>query len=140
MLQPKKTKFRKMQKGRMKGNSQRGHELAFGAFGIKSLEETWMTGRQIEAARQAITRKMKRQGQLWIRIFPDKPLTKKPAEVRMGKGKGAPELFVARVSPGRIIFESAGVDFATAKESMRLGAQKLPVLTKFVVRRDYVED
>lgn len=140
MLQPKKTKFRKMQKGRMKGNSQRGHELAFGAFGIKSLEETWMTGRQIEAARQAITRKMKRQGQLWIRIFPDKPLTKKPAEVRMGKGKGAPELFVARISPGRIIFESAGVDFATAKESMRLGAQKLPVLTKFVVRRDYVED
>ena len=140
MLQPRKTKFRKMQKGRMKGNAQRGHELAFGSFGIKSLEETWMTGRQIEAARQAITRKMKRQGQLWIRIFPDKPLTKKPAEVRMGKGKGAPELFVARVSPGRIIFESAGVDFATAKESMRLGAQKLPVLTKFVVRRDYVED
>lgn len=140
MLQPRKTKFRKMQKGRMKGNAQRGHELAFGNFGIKSLEETWMTGRQIEAARQAITRKMKRQGQLWIRIFPDKPLTKKPAEVRMGKGKGAPELFVACVSPGRIIFESAGVDFATAKESMRLGAQKLPVLTKFVVRRDYVED
>ncbi|NPD44351.1 MULTISPECIES: 50S ribosomal protein L16 [unclassified Lentimicrobium] len=140
MLQPRKTKFRKMQKGRMKGNAQRGHELAFGSFGIKSLEETWMTGRQIEAARQAITRKMKRQGQLWIRVFPDKPVTKKPAEVRMGKGKGAPELFVARVSPGRIIFESAGVDFATAKESMRLGAQKLPVLTKFVVRRDYVED
>lgn len=140
MLQPRKTKFRKMQKGRMKGNAQRGHELAFGSFGIKSLEETWMTGRQIEAARQAITRKMKRQGQLWIRVFPDKPVTKKPAEVRMGKGKGAPELFVARISPGRIIFESAGVDFATAKESMRLGAQKLPVLTKFVVRRDYVED
>lgn len=140
MLQPRKTKFRKMQKGRMKGNAQRGHELAFGTFGIKSLEETWMTGRQIEAARQAITRKMKRQGQLWIRIFPDKPLTKKPAEVRMGKGKGAPELFVARVSPGRILFESAGVDFATAKESMRLGAQKLPVTTKFIVRRDYVED
>lgn len=140
MLQPRKTKFRKMQKGRMKGNAQRGHELSFGTFGIKSLEETWMTGRQIEAARQAITRKMKRQGQLWIRVFPDKPVTKKPAEVRMGKGKGAPELFVARISPGRIIFESAGVDFATAKESMRLGAQKLPVLTKFVVRRDYVED
>jgi len=140
MLQPRKTKFRKMQKGRMKGNAQRGHELAFGNFGIKSLEETWMTGRQIEAARQAITRRMKRQGQLWIRVFPDKPVTKKPAEVRMGKGKGAPELFVARVSPGRIIFESAGVDFATAKESMRLGAQKLPVITKFVVRRDYIED
>jgi large subunit ribosomal protein L16 len=140
MLQPRKTKFRKMQKGRMKGNAQRGHQLAFGTFGIKSLEETWMTGRQIEAARQAITRRMKRQGQLWIRVFPDKPVTKKPAEVRMGKGKGAPELFVARVSPGRIIFESAGVDLATAKESMRLGAQKLPVTTKFVVRRDYVED
>jgi large subunit ribosomal protein L16 len=140
MLQPRKTKFRKMQKGRMKGNAQRGHQLAFGTFGIKSLEETWMTGRQIEAARQAITRKMKRQGQLWIRVFPDKPVTKKPAEVRMGKGKGAPELFVARVSPGRIIFESSGVDLATAKESMRLGAQKLPVTTKFIVRRDYVEE
>ena len=140
MLQPRKTKFRKQQKGKMKGNAQRGHQLAFGAFGIKSLEETWLTGRQIEAARQAITRKMKRQGQLWIRVFPDKPLTKKPAEVRMGKGKGAPELFVARVSPGRIIFESIGVPLAIAKESMRLGAQKLPVTTKFVVRRDYVEE
>jgi len=140
MLQPRKTKFRKMQKGRMKGNAQRGHQLAFGSFGIKSLEEAWMTGRQIEAARQAITRKMKRQGQLWIRIFPDKPVTKKPAEVRMGKGKGAPELFVARISPGRIIFESAGVSLEIAKESMRLGAQKLPVLTKFMVRRDYVEE
>jgi len=140
MLQPRKTKFRKMQKGRMKGNAQRGHQLAFGSFGIKSLEEAWMTGRQIEAARQAITRKMKRQGQLWIRVFPDKPVTKKPAEVRMGKGKGAPELFVARISPGRIIFESAGVSLDVAKESMRLGAQKLPVLTKFVVRRDYVEE
>ena len=140
MLQPRKTKFRKQQKGKMKGNAQRGHQLAFGAFGIKSMEETWLTGRQIEAARQAITRKMKRQGQLWIRVFPDKPLTKKPAEVRMGKGKGAPELFVARVSPGRIIFESIGVPLAIAKESMRLGAQKLPVTTKFVVRRDYVEE
>ncbi|MCK5787479.1 MAG: 50S ribosomal protein L16 [Chlamydiia bacterium] len=140
MLQPRKTKFRKQQKGKMKGNAQRGHQLAFGAFGIKSLEETWLTGRQIEAARQAITRKMKRQGQLWIRVFPDKPLTKKPAEVRMGKGKGAPELFVARVSPGRIIFESIGVPLEVAKESMRLGAQKLPVTTKFVVRRDHVEE
>ncbi len=139
MLQPRKTKFRKMQKGRMKGNAQRGHQLSFGAFGIKTMEEAWITGRQIEAARQAITRKMKRQGQLWIRIFPDKPVTKKPAEVRMGKGKGAPELFVARVSPGRLIFESAGVNLAIAKESMRLGAQKLPVKTKFVIRRDYVE-
>ncbi|MBN2237469.1 MAG: 50S ribosomal protein L16 [Bacteroidales bacterium] len=139
MLQPKKTKFRKQQKGKMKGNSERGNQLAFGSFGIKALEETWLTGRQIEAARQAITRKMKREGQLWIRVFPDKPVTKKPAEVRMGKGKGAPELFVARVSPGRIIFESEGVNLETAQEAMRLGAQKLPIITKFIVRRDYVE-
>ena len=139
MLQPRKTKFRKQQKGRMKGNAQRGHELAFGTFGIKSLEETWMTGRQIEAARQAITRKMKRQGQLWIRVFPDKPVTKKPAEVRMGKGKGAPEAFVAPVTPGRMIIEVDGVPFDLAKEALRLAAQKLPVTTKFVVRRDFVE-
>jgi len=139
MLQPKKTKFRKQQKGKMKGNSERGNQLAFGSFGIKALEETWLTGRQIEAARQAITRKMKREGQLWIRVFPDKPLTKKPAEVRMGKGKGAPELFVARISPGRIIFESEGVNLETAKEAMRLGSQKLPIITKFIVRRDYAE-
>ncbi len=138
MLQPKKTKYRKMQKGRMKGNTKRGAELAFGTFGIKSLDTNWITGRQIEAARQAITRRMKREGQLWIRIFPDKPITKKPAEVRMGKGKGAPEYFVARVSPGRMLFEAEGVTLETAKEAMRLGAQKLPVLTKFVVRRDYV--
>jgi large subunit ribosomal protein L16 len=138
MLQPKKTKFRKQQKGRMKGNTKRGAELAFGSFGIKSLEETWITSRQIEAARQAITRRMKREGQLWIRIFPDKPVTKKPAEVRMGKGKGAPEYFVARISPGRILFEAEGVTYETAKEAMRLGAQKLPVLTKFIVRRDFV--
>jgi large subunit ribosomal protein L16 len=140
MLQPKKTKFRKQQKGRMKGNTKRGAELAFGSFGIKSLEETWITSRQIEAARQAITRRMKREGQLWIRIFPDKPVTKKPAEVRMGKGKGAPEYFVARVSPGRILFEAEGVNLETAKEAMRLGAQKLPVSTKFIVRRDFVEE
>ncbi len=139
MLQPKKTKFRKQQKGRMKGNTKRGAELAFGSFGVKALEESWITGRQIEAARQAITRRMKREGQLWIRIFPDKPITKKPAEVRMGKGKGAPEFFVARVSPGRILFESDGVTMETAKEAMRLGSQKLPILTKFVVRRDYIE-
>lgn len=139
MLQPKKTKFRKQQKGKMKGNSERGNQLAFGSFGIKALEQTWLTGRQIEAARQAITRKMKREGQLWIRVFPDKPLTKKPAEVRMGKGKGSPELFVARISPGRIIFESEGVNLETAKEAMRLGSQKLPITTKFIVRRDYVE-
>ncbi len=138
MLQPKKTKYRKMQKGRMKGNTKRGAELAFGSFGIKSLGTSWITGRQIEAARQAITRRMKREGQLWIRIFPDKPITKKPAEVRMGKGKGAPELFVARVCPGRILFEAEGVTQETAREAMRLGSQKLPVVTKFVVRKDYV--
>ncbi len=138
MLQPKKTKFRKMQKGRMKGNTKRGAELAFGSFGIKSLETKWVTGRQIEAARQAITRRMKREGQLWIRIFPDKPITKKPLEVRMGKGKGAPELFVSRVCPGRMLFEAEGVTIETAREAMRLGSQKLPVATKFVVRRDYV--
>jgi large subunit ribosomal protein L16 len=138
MLQPKKTKFRRRKKGRMKGNAQRGHELAFGSFGIKTLENAWITGRQIEAARQAITRHMKREGQLWIRIFPDKPITKKPAEVRMGKGKGAPEGFVAPITPGRIMFEIEGVDYETAKEALRLGAQKMPVQTQLVVRRDYV--
>ena len=140
MLQPKKTKFRKQQKGRMKGNAQRGAQLAFGSFGIKTLEEAWITGRQIEAARVAVTRYMKREGQIWIRIFPDKPVTKKPAEVRMGKGKGAPEYFVARVTPGRIMFEAEGVPLEIAKEAMRLAAQKLPVTTKFVVRRDYKEE
>ena len=140
MLQPKKTKFRKQQKGRMKGNASRGHQLAFGSFGIKTLEEAWITGRQIEAARQAVTRYMKREGQIWIRIFPDKPVTKKPAEVRMGKGKGAPEYFVARVTPGRIMFEAEGVPMEVAKEALRLAAQKLPVKTKFVVRRDYTEE
>lgn len=139
MLQPKKTKFRKMQKGKMKGNAQRGNQLAFGSFGIKSLEECWITGRQIEAARQAVTRYMKREGQIWIRIFPDKPITKKPAEVRMGKGKGAPEEFVAPVTPGRIIFEAEGVSLEVAKEALRLAAQKLPINTKFIVRHDYSE-
>lgn len=137
MLQPKRTKFRKMQKGRMKGNAQRGTEIAFGSFAIKTLEESWITARQIEAARIAVTRYMKREGQIWIRIFPDKPITKKPAEVRMGKGKGAPELFVAVVRPGRILFEADGVPLDVAQEAMRLAAQKLPVKTKFVVRRDY---
>jgi len=140
MLQPKKTKYRKQQKGKMKGNAQRGNQLAFGSFGIKTLEEAWITGRQIEAARQAITRHMKREGQLWIRIFPDKPVTKKPAEVRMGKGKGAPEYFVARVTPGRILFEIDGVSTIVAKESLRLGAQKMPVSTKIIVRTDYEEE
>ncbi len=123
----------------MKGTSQRGNQLAFGSFGIKALGTAWVTGRQIEAARQAVTRHMKREGQLWIRIFPDKPITKKPAEVRMGKGKGAPEGFVAPVTPGRIILEIEGVPFEVAKEALRLGSQKLPITTKFVVRRDYEE-
>ena len=135
MLQPKKTKFRRMQKGRMKGIAQRGNQLAYGSFGIKALESTWITGRQIEA----ITRYMKREGQIWIRIFPDKPITKKPAEVRMGKGKGNPEGFVAPVTPGRILFEAEGVPMEIAQEALRLGAQKLPITTKFIVRRDYVE-
>ena len=139
MLQPKRTKFRKMQKGRMKGLATRGAELSFGSFGIKSLEATWITSRQIEAARIAVTRYMKREGQVWIRIFPDKPVTKKPAEVRMGKGKGAPEYWVAVVRPGRMIFEAEGVPLEVAKEALRLAAQKLPVQTKFIVRRDYVE-
>ncbi|AYL98906.1 MULTISPECIES: 50S ribosomal protein L16 [Mucilaginibacter] len=139
MLQPKRTKFRKMQKGRMKGLATRGAELSFGSFGVKSLEAAWITSRQIEAARIAVTRFMKREGQVWIRIFPDKPVTKKPAEVRMGKGKGAPEYWVAVVRPGRIIFEAEGVPLEVAKEALRLAAQKLPVQTKFIVRRDYVE-
>ena len=137
MLQPKRTKFRKMQKGRMKGNAQRGNQIAFGSFAIKALEECWMTARQIEAARIAVTRYMKREGQVWIRVFPDKPVTKKPAEVRMGKGKGAPELWVATVKPGKIIFEIDGVSAEIAQEAMRLAAQKLPIKTKFVIRRDY---
>ncbi len=140
MLQPKKTKYRKMQKGRMKGIAQRGHEIAFGSFAIKSLETTFITGRQIEAARQALTRFMKREGQIWIRIFPDKPITKKPAEVRMGKGKGAPEYFVAPVTPGRILFEADGVPLEVAKEGLRLAAQKLPIKTRMVVRHDYSEE
>merc|ERR1712086_636345 len=126
------------QKGRVKGLAQRGHLLSFGTFGVKSLEPGWLTSRQIEAARIAMTRAMKREGQVWIRIFPDKPVTKKPAEVRMGKGKGAPEYWVATIKPGTILFESGGVTLGTAKEALRLAAQKLPVKTKFVVRRDFV--
>ena len=127
-----------MQKGRVKGVAGRGHTLSFGTFGIKSLEPGWITSRQIEAARIAMTRAMKREGQVWIRIFPDKPITKKPAEVRMGKGKGAPEYWVAVIKPGTVLFEAAGVDINLAKEALRLAAQKLPLSTKFVVRRDYV--
>jgi large subunit ribosomal protein L16 len=139
MLQPKRTKYRRKQKGRVKGIATRGHEISFGTFAIKSLEPGWITSRQIEAARIAMTRAMKREGQVWIRIFPDKPITKKPAEVRMGKGKGAPEYWVAVIKPGTILFESDGVKTELAKEALRLAAQKLPIKTKFVVRKDYVE-
>src|ERR1700745_2641942 len=139
MLQPKKSKFRKTHKGRIKGYAYAGSTIAFGSFALKAIEPKYITARQIEAARVAITRHMKREGQLWIRIFPDKPMTKKPAEVRMGKGKGNPELWVAPVKPGRILFEADGVTIAVAKEALRLAAQKLPIVTKFVVRRDYSE-
>ncbi len=125
---------------KMKGDAKRGYELAFGTFGLKAIEGTWVTARQIEAARVALTRYLKRDGQVWINIFPDKPITRKPAEVRMGKGKGAPEYWVCPVKPGRILFEVEGVPMATAKEALRLAAQKLPITVKFVVRRDYVED
>ena len=139
MLQPKRVKYRKVQKGKgnMKGNAQRGHRLSNGMFGIKALEQDLITSRQIEAARIAATRYMKREGQLWIKIFPDKPITKKPLEVRMGKGKGAPEYFVAVVKPGRILFEISGVPIDVAKEALRLAAQKLPVKTKFIIARDF---
>lgn len=137
MLQPKRTKFRKMHKMKMKGNAKRGDQLSFGSFGLKATEGCWVTARQIEAARVAVTRFMKREGQIWIRVFPDKPITKKPAEVRMGKGKGSPEYWVAVVKPGRIMFEAEGVPMEVAKEALRLAAAKLPVTTKFIVRRDY---
>ena len=139
MLQPKRVKYRKVQKakGNMKGNAGRGTQLSNGMFGIKSLDQNLLTARQIEAARIAATRYMKREGQLWIKIFPDKPITKKPLEVRMGKGKGAPEYFVAVVKPGRVLFEVGGVPMDVAKEALRLAAQKLPVRTKFVVARDF---
>ena len=137
MLSPKRIKYRKRQKGRVKGLAGRGHRVDFGDFGLKSLEPHWITSRQIEAARIALNRYMKREGKVWIRIFPDKPVTKKPAEVRMGKGKGSPEYWVAVIKPGTIIFEVDGVSEKIAKEAMRLAAQKLPVTTKFVVRPDY---
>jgi len=137
MLQPKRTKYRKVQKGRMKGNSGRGTILSNGMFGIKSLDSNFLTSMQIEAARIAATRYMKREGQLWIKIFPDKPITKKPLEVRMGKGKGAVEYWAAVVKPGRILFEVGGVPIDIAKEALRLAAQKLPVKTRFVIARDH---
>ena len=134
MLQPKKTKFRKMQKGRMKGNAQRGHQLAFGSFGIKTLDQGWITSRQIEAARVAVTRYMKREGQIWIRMFPDKPITKKPLEVRQGKGKGSVEYWVALIQPGKVLYEMQGVPEDIAREALSLAAAKLPFKTVFVKR------
>jgi large subunit ribosomal protein L16 len=134
MLMPKRVKYRKKQRGRMKGNAQKGNYVAFGRYGLKALGSCWITSRQIEAARVAMTRYIKRGGKVWIRLFPDKPVTQKPAETRMGKGKGAPEYWVAVVKPGRIMFEIEGVDETTAKEAMRLASHKLPMKTKFVVR------
>ena len=136
MLQPKRSKHRKAQKGRIRGVAKRGSTIAFGSYALKSLEAIWLTNRQLEAARQALTRAMKREGNVWIRVFPDKPITKKPLEVRMGKGKGNPEYWAAVVEPGRILFEADGVPMAVAKEALELAAQKLPVKTKFIVRRD----
>ena len=137
MLQPKRTKFRKAQKGRNRGLAHRGSTVSFGSFGLKTLEPGWLTSRQIEASRIAVTRYMKREGKVWIRIFPDKPVTAKPAEVRMGKGKGAPSHWVAVIRPGRILFEVGGVPLDVAKEALRLAAQKLPVKTKFIIARDF---
>jgi len=137
MLQPKRTKHRKAHKGRIKGNAQRGATVAFGSFGLKALEPIWLTNRQIESARQAMTRAMKREGNVWIRVFPDKPITKKPAEVRMGKGKGSLEYYAAVVRPGLILFEADGVPLDVVQRAFELAAQKLPIKTKFVVRPDY---
>jgi large subunit ribosomal protein L16 len=137
MLQPKKVKHRKAHKGRIRGDAQRGATVAFGSFGLKAMEPKWITNRQIEAARQAMTRAMKREGNVWIRIFPDKPITRKPAEVRMGKGKGSLEFWAAVVKPGHILFEAEGVPMEVAQRAMELAAQKLPIKTKFVVRADY---
>lgn len=138
MLQPKRTKHRKAQKGRIREVAKRGATISFGSFALKAQEPIWLTNRQIESARQAMTRAMKREGNVWIRIFPDKPITRKPAEVRMGKGKGNPEFWAAVVEPGRIIFEADGVSEQVAREAMELAAAKLPIKTQFVIRRDYV--
>jgi large subunit ribosomal protein L16 len=136
MLQPKRAKHRKAQKGRIRETAKRGTSISFGSFGLKALEPIWLTNRQIESARQAMTRHMKREGNVWIRIFPDKPITKKPAEVRMGKGKGNPEYWAAVVEPGRILFEADGVSLQVAKEAFDLAAQKLPIAVKFVLSSD----
>ncbi|MFT4094869.1 MAG: 50S ribosomal protein L16 [Niabella sp.] len=138
MLQPKRTKHRKMQKGRMKGDAKRGTTISFGSYALKALDSHWITDRQIEAARQALTRSMKREGNVWIRIFPDKPITNKPAEVRMGKGKGNLEYWAAVVQPGRIIFEVDGVSEEVARRALELASGKLPIKTKFTMRRDLV--
>ena len=138
MLQPKRTKHRKAQKGRIREVAKRGTTLAFGSYGLKAMEPVWMTNRQIEAARQAMTRAMKREGNVWIRIFPDKPVPRKPQEVRRGKGKGNPEFWAAVVEPGMILFEVEGVSEQVAKDAMHLAAAKLPIKTKFVIRRDLV--
>ncbi len=138
MLQPKRSKHRKAQKGRIRETAKRGATIAFGSYALKAMEAIWLTNRQLEAARQALTRAMKREGNVWIRVFPDKPITKKPQEVRMGKGKGNPEYWAAVVEPGRILFEADGVPEAVAKEALSLAAQKLPIKTKFIVRRDVV--
>lgn len=132
MLMPKRVKYRRQHRGRMKGKAQKGNQLAYGEYGLQALEATWMTANQIEAARRAMTRYIKRGGQIWIKVFPDKPVSKKPAEVRMGSGKGAPEYWVAVVKPGRVLFEMSGVSEETAREAMRLAAQKLPIKTKFI--------
>ena len=137
MLMPKRVKYRKTQRGRMKGNSGRGTLVSFGSFGLKAVEQAWITSRQIEAACVAMTRFMKRDGKIWIRIFPDKPVTQKPAETRMGSGKGSPEFWVAVVKPGRIMFEADGVPLEVATEAFRLAAKKLPIKTRFIVRPDY---
>ena len=134
MLMPKRVKYRRQHRGRMKGEAQRGNQLAYGEYGLQALEPTWMTANQIEAARRAMTRYIKRGGQIWIKVFPDKPVSKKPAEVRMGSGKGAPEYWVAVIKPGRVLFEMSGVGEEVAREAMRLDAQKLPVKTKFIKR------
>lgn len=134
MLMPKRVKYRRQHRGRMKGEAQRGNQLAYGEYGLQALEATWMTANQIEAARRAMTRYIKRGGQIWIKVFPDKPVSKKPAEVRMGSGKGAPEYWVAVVKPGRVLFEMSGVSEEVAREAMRLAAQKLPLKTKFIQR------
>jgi large subunit ribosomal protein L16 len=139
MLMPKRVKYRKQQRGRMKGKAVRGSKISFGQYGLKAMQPGWINSRQIEAARVAMTRHIKRGGKVWIRIFPDKPITQKPAETRMGKGKGTPEFWVAVVKPGRILFELSGVDVELAKEALRLASHKLPLTTKFVSRSDYGE-